>query len=385
MANFVPDDGTGDEKLVVIGEAPGRNENRERKPFVGAAGYRILDWMNRAGLKRADAYWTNVYPFQPLANKIETVPRAELEPWVGKLHERIAVLTDPIIIVPTGNTALRALTGLAYFPWESKKRSKGKGKGTDTIAGIFNHRGSIYSYTDLNGRVIKVIPTIHPAATFRAPVYEKRCILDWRRIAEDLTFRELRLPERRHYVPKTIEELYVSKDELFSNVYGPLVIDGEWLPGGFTLCVGFSVDPAWSITIPTTEQYWGSKVDAWEAWQVIKELCESDIEKCLQHGHSDAYVLKKMHGVTIRNYRWDTLAMHHLLDPNDDHDLAYLASILTRQPYWKDTHKDPEKVKAYASNIEALYHYNGIDCCVERELLDVLYWKLVENGLMEAA
>jgi len=76
--------------------------------------------------------------------------------------------------------------------------------------------------------------------------------------------------------------------------------------------------------------------------------------------------------------------MHHLLDPNDDHDLAYLASIYTREPYWKDTHKDPEKVKMYASNIDALYHYNGIDCCVERELFDILSEKLVEIGLMEA-
>ena len=382
MPNFVPDDGTGNERLVVIGEAPGRNENRERRPFVGAAGYRLLDWMNPAGLKRTDAYWTNVYPYQPLANKIETVHRTTLEPFVSDLHERLARLTDPVVIVPTGNTALRALTTFAYFPWEPKKHGPAKHK--VTVPGIFNHRGSIYSYTDLNGRVIKVIPTIHPAATFRAPKMEKRCILDWRRIAEDLRFRELRLPKRSYIVPKTPDELHGYKMELYRVGISPLVIDAEWLPGGFTLCVGFSSSPHWSVTIPTTEQYWGSKADTYEAWQVVKELCESDIEKCLQHGHSDAYVLKRVHNITIRNYKWDTLAMHHLLDPNDDHDLAYLASVYTREPYWKDTHKDPEKVKAYASNMDALYHYNGIDCCVERELFDVLSEKLAEIGLMEA-
>ena len=383
MANYVPDDGVGNEKLVIIGEAGGRNENRERKPFVGAAGYRLLDWMNPVGLRRTDAYWSNVYPYQPLANKIETVPRATLEPWIAKLHERIAALTDPIVLVPTGNTALRALTGFGYFPWESKRRGEKKHK--MTVPGIMLHRGSIYEYTDLNGRKIKVIPTIHPAATFRMPSYEKRCILDWQRIAGDLQFRELKLPYREHHIPKTVDELHELKRRLLDHDKPILVIDAEWLPGGFCLCVGFSSDPDWSLTIPTTEQYWGSAVDTWEAWQVVKELCESDIEKCLQHGHSDAYVLKRVHNITIRNYRWDTLAMHHLLDPNDDHNLAYLASIYTRQPYWKDTHKDPEKVKAYASNIEALHVYNGIDCCVERELFDVLSEKLVENGLLDVA
>jgi len=237
MPNFVPDDGTGNEQLVVIGEAPGRNENRERRPFVGAAGHRLLDWMNPVGLKRTDAYWTNVYPYQPLANKIETVPRATLSPFIDDLHERLARLTDPIVIVPTGNTALRALTNFAYFPWEPKKRGPAKHK--ITVPGIFNHRGSIYSYTDLSDRVIKVIPTIHPAATFRAPKMEKRCILDWRRIAEDLRFRELRLPKRTYYVPKTMDELHGHKDLLLSKTDAgcwPLVIDAEWLPGGFTLC-----------------------------------------------------------------------------------------------------------------------------------------------------
>src|SRR5258708_27048233 len=146
MANLVRDEGRLDARLVVIGEAPGANESATGRPFVGAAGFKLTEWMRAVGLQRTDAYWTNVYPYQPPGNDITTVPKGELQTWIEALHDRLTHLTDPWVIIPLGNTALAALTG---------KR------------GITKHRGSIYSYEDRRGRTIKVIPTIHPAAFFR--------------------------------------------------------------------------------------------------------------------------------------------------------------------------------------------------------------------------
>ena len=373
VGRVVSDDGTGREPLVIIGEAPGFHEDKEGRPFVGPAGYRIRDWMSAVGLERQDAYWTNVYERRPPGNAIGTIARAEIEASVERLHERLARLVDPIVIVPTGNVALRALTGKGYFPWEGKKRPGGV-----TIPGIMNHRGSVYSYTDLNGRVIKVIPTLHPAMTFRQTTMEKRCRIDWKRIAGDLEFRELRLPVREHVINPTLNDLYWFRDSgQWLTRESVVTIDLEWVPprkdGGRcqVLCVGLAVGPDLSLTVPTTMAYWRSKVDLWEAWCWIKSVVEGPNEKVLQHGHSDAYVLKRLHKITICNRRWDTLAMHHTIDANDDHDLAYLASIYTRQPYWKAEAKDPEEIRKYATNFEALLTYNGIDCCVTHELFGV--------------
>jgi len=54
-----------------------------------------------------------------------------------------------------------------------------------------------------------------------------------------------------------------------------------------------------------------------------------------------------------------------------------------RQQYWKDEAKDPESIAKYANNFEALLTYNGMDCCVTRELFDVYYNRLEEAGKLE--
>ena len=116
------------------------------------------------------------------------------------LHERLAKLSDPWLLVPTGNYALYALTGKGKVKWHTHD-------GKETRAGITDWRGSILEYTDLNGRQIKVVPTIHPAATFRQPDYEGVCIRDWIKIANEGTFKETRLPQRVHATQPTLLEV----------------------------------------------------------------------------------------------------------------------------------------------------------------------------------
>jgi len=94
-------------------------------------------------------------------------------------------------------------------------------------------------------------------------------------------------------------------------------------------------------------------------------------------------VLKRLHNIDINSYEWDLLAMHHCLDANRPHDLAYMASIDTRQQYWKEEAKDPESIAKYASNFAALLTYNGMDCCVTRELFDIYYGQLQSAGKLE--
>lgn len=358
MATLVPDWGSPHSRLVLIGEAPGQHEEAQRRPFVGPSGMLLQRWWADVGLQRSDFMITNVYPYRPPGNDISTVDRRELAGWVDALHDRIADLTDPWVLVPTGNTALEALTG---------KRS------------ITKHRGSVYEYTDRRGRRLKVIPTIHPAATFRQSSWERRCRHDWRRIAADADFRDLRLPLRDHRIRPSTDDVadFVGEVSTRANV---LALDIE-TPGSTIACVGFAFEPHWSLTIPTELSYWGDSATLAWVWDQIKLLCLLPCEKALQNGHFDTYWLAG-HGVRVANWRWDCLAQHHCLDATDAHDLAYMASVDTRQPYWKDEAKAPEEIAKYASHRDALWTYNGIDACVQRELAETYAGRLADRGAL---
>jgi uracil-DNA glycosylase family 4 len=383
VSRLVPDAGSPTARLVLIGEAPGTHENARLLPFVGPSGQRLAEWWRTAGLTRTDFYLTNVYPYQPPKNDLKRVA-AELPHWIEQLHERLAALDDPWVIVPTGNTALRALTGKSS---------------------ITKHRGSVYAYRDRRGREIKVIPTIHPAATFRTPSWQRRCRADWTRIAGDAQFRDLQTPTREHLIAPTFDDCLAFLDDADKRA-AVLAIDIETprevtlVDGGVTktgkvrkpkrvkgqarvTCVGFSFEPHWSLTIPTTLAYWKDADTLAQVWTVIRKLCQLPCEKVLQNGQFDTYYLLLDHGVSLRRYRWDTLGMHHALDATEDHDLAYMASIHTREPYWKDDGKGADgkaDAEPSAEGLAQYWRYNGKDACVTRELADVFHGQLVTAG-----
>lgn len=175
----VPGWGRLDSRLVLIGEAPGPREEAVGEPFVGPSYHaKLRIWWDAVGLKRQDFRIENVCEYRPPGNKADAWDQATWESWMANLHERLAALVDPWLIVPTGNYSLYALTGKGNVHWHKRE-----GKGTRP--GITDWRGSILSYTDQRGRAIKVIPTIHPAATFRTASYEGLCRRDWERIATE--------------------------------------------------------------------------------------------------------------------------------------------------------------------------------------------------------
>ena len=111
---FVLADGTLGAPLMIVGEAPGRDEDREGRPFVGAAG-QLLDRMLAAiGRDRADpdparaVYIANVLPWRPPGNRTPT--DAEVARWTPFLARHVA-LAAPRALLLVGNTPARALLG----------------------------------------------------------------------------------------------------------------------------------------------------------------------------------------------------------------------------------------------------------------------------------
>ena len=101
--NLVPGEGSDSADVMVVGEAPGRNEDEQGRPFCGRAGQLLDELLLAAGLARADVFITNVVKARPPNNRDPT--RAEVEHWMPVLEEQHA-LVSPRLVVPLGRHAL---------------------------------------------------------------------------------------------------------------------------------------------------------------------------------------------------------------------------------------------------------------------------------------
>jgi uracil-DNA glycosylase len=104
VTNFVPGEGSATASVVVVGEAPGANEDREGRPFVGRAGRLLDELLAEAGLERADVFITNVLKARPPGNRDPRPDEvAHHLPW---LHAQLEVIR-PRLLVPVGRHALK--------------------------------------------------------------------------------------------------------------------------------------------------------------------------------------------------------------------------------------------------------------------------------------
>jgi DNA polymerase len=145
--------GAPEARVMIIGEAPGRDEDLEGKPFVGRAG-QLLDKMLAAiGLAEADTHITNIVYWRPPGNRTPTPQEAQVcRPFLERQIELVA----PHVIVLLGGAAAKHILNVAD--------------------GIMRIRGK-WRETEASGRKIKTIATLHPAYLLRTPAAKR---LAWR-------------------------------------------------------------------------------------------------------------------------------------------------------------------------------------------------------------
>ena len=99
----MPGEGPEDAEVMVVGEAPGRFEDEQGRPFVGRAGQLLDEVLAEAGLTRGDVFITNVVKARPPGNRDPKAP--EVAHWLPVLEEELA-LVAPRLVVPLGRHAL---------------------------------------------------------------------------------------------------------------------------------------------------------------------------------------------------------------------------------------------------------------------------------------
>jgi DNA polymerase len=151
-------DGNPQSRIMLVGEAPGADEDRQGKPFVGRAG-QLLDRMLAAiGLDRTQVYIANVVPWRPPGNRTPTPQETAIcLPFV----QRQIALVNPDILVCLGASSAQTLLGLRD--------------------GIMRGRGKWSQFAVEGGPTIRALATLHPAYLLRQPAHKR---LAWRDLLE---------------------------------------------------------------------------------------------------------------------------------------------------------------------------------------------------------
>lgn len=157
-ANLVPGEGAPDADVMLVGEAPGKSEDEQGRPFVGRSGQLLDELLAAAGLDRGDVYITNVVKARPPGNR-DPKP-AEVAHWMPVL-ERQLTLVRPRLVVPLGRHAL------AHFAPGTK---------ISEVHGTRMERGEHALY-----------PMFHPAAALRGRRLRETLFEDARRLPAALS------------------------------------------------------------------------------------------------------------------------------------------------------------------------------------------------------
>lgn len=350
MPNYVPGVGPLNPKIMIIGEGPSRRDSETCEPFSDSSGYMLDEFLRSAGVSRSEVYLTNVVKYQPPFNDFKKLHLigVDLEKSITELWDNEIHRIKPNVIIALGNHALEATTG---------------------YSGILKWRGSI-----LQGKWgYKVIPSIHPSALSGGHdgglsyTYAKIISFDIKRAVEESSSPDIHLPERNLRVMHNSLDVY-----RFFREYDHLdraAVDIESV-NCVPISIGFAFNRHHAISVPLFPRIGSYKLsdmsedESDECWRLIdKELRR--IRVIGQNFKYDEFKLSLIGFQTPRVYS-DTLIKTRVIFPElPSKSLAMMASLWTREPYYKD---DGKEYKFGKSSIDQLLLYNARDCAVTFEV-----------------
>lgn len=177
--DIVPGEGNSQALIMFIGEAAGRNEAIQRRPFVGVAGKLLNKELERNGYKREDVYISNVVKTRPPDNR-DPLPE-EIEAFRPFLDEEIEII-DPKLIVTLG------------------RFSMGKFIPDVKISAIHGRLHKVF----FNGKTRFVLPFYHPAAALRRGIVLDMFVKDFAKIPKILSYVQTKEAEQKEI--ETIQE-----------------------------------------------------------------------------------------------------------------------------------------------------------------------------------
>lgn len=369
-------------RLLVIGEAPGRDEVASGRPFTGPSGQLLDHAAHYAGINPAEIGRTNAVLCRPEANA--TPPGAALAACAKRLAAEINDAA-PAVLVPMGNTALAAVDALSH-------KTAGN-KGT-----ITSRRGRWYDVAHY-----RVLPTFHPAYILRSPQFINQLLLDLQKAGRFFTSggrKPFNTADVR-YIPCNDENEHRVIEYLNRMPAGAVLafdIESDHLQWYSTpaqeaadvLAIGLAWQPNRVVIIPAERLYnrgnfgtplWHAVEDA-----MIRGKLTAHNGKFDQHGVAHFGLYPKL--------TYDTMLAHYALnEEKGTHDLKSLVAdwLDCEDDYerrlitsWFDENKIKKENRRYGLiPRDRLYEYLAIDVAATLELWPRLLTELEAANLVE--
>jgi DNA polymerase-1 len=362
--------GPDDPKIVFIGEAPGRDEDRLGQPFVGAAGH-FLNWgLNEAGIFRHRVWITNVLACRPPNNDFHSPEAKEaLDYCMEGFFDELDFLIERgvKVICKLGGAALDLL-GV---------REK-----------ITEARGSVFMYKN-----VPLIPTFYPSYLNRmnvaqgekgTPAFKHTWVADLKKVKEISETGWEPLEEHFNLNPTLIEiETYVAR-RIAQNSLVAVDVETTSLDPlqAKIVVIGLAHNPTTALSIPLLDknghEYW-SPAESDQVRFVLRDLF-THTRLAFQNAVFDVRHLRANgFDVPTSSIAEDTLLAFHSLSPEFPAKLGFISSIYGKTPYWKtDFVKRDVSILKYDQ--QELRRYNLRDCVVLHQILPGLLSDLKETG-----
>jgi uracil-DNA glycosylase family 4 len=356
---IVPSEGEFGSPIMIIGEAPGEEEEAVGRPFVGSAGKMLDQLLHSADITRSECYITNVIKERPIDNEVwrfikfnsrgQAITTPEYEMYKDQVMQEVRDC-KPVVVVPLGNIPLWTFTGLGSI---TKWR------------GSILQRSMVVNDVELNGVEessfrYKVVPTIHPAAALRQYIYKYFISYDLKRVKEESRSREYSPPYRNIIIGDRLGVIQQFLDRCMdcTQVAFDIEVVNEEVS-----CMSIAQSPQDILVVTLVSK--GANVfdpdQEVEIWKEIARLLENQyVRKIGQNLAFDGTFLLRKYGIRLRSIE-DTMVAMGILAPEFPKGLDFITSIYTREPYYKD---DGKKYWRIGGSEEAFWRYNALDSAV---------------------
>lgn len=296
----------GQYDVMVVGEAPGSNEEKTGELFSGRSGQFLRKTLADVGID--DFFICNAVSCRPPDNR--TPSKKEIKACKKWLDYQFAVV-KPKYVLLLGNIPLLATLGFSGI-----RKARGKPLEKD---------GIIY------------VPTYHPAFILRDPSAEPTFIADIQRFSDIVAFGGIPFEREIDYVTVDTEK---KVEEMIDNLSGTVSCDLEttglypWTPGGNVVSIGLGTTNK-QYLIPVSAEAWSVPWTTKKISEIVERVAEK-LEDCFVVGHNwkfDGLWLRVKFGIEIAA-SFDTMLAHYLVDENDWHSLDHLAQLYFGAKNW---------------------------------------------------
>jgi uracil-DNA glycosylase family 4 len=344
---YVPPEGSKKARVLWVGEAPGKTEEKLGRPFVGASGERVRQTLRWAGIDIEDVRFTNAVKINPGKFPSGAKGAELLKQWAGELDRELKEMRRLKVVVACGGPALRRLTGK-----ENISEWRGSVLRNKDLPDVLTWRG--IKHVTVMPPGVKVIPTLHPAGVMRSKSRDQMTLFrrDVQKVGLALRGK-LSCPDARLFFRPTPHTLKRAAEGAawcyFDTEYNPYTKEIYWVG------VTFNGEDVYGFP--------------WEAEYVaiLQEVLKRRIIKGAHNAPADLQALRRM-GVDVRQPVWDTMVGYYVLHPSKDllYGLSHAASFyVDDMKYWKGMdHLDPR--------------YNGLDVCYGAQCM-LEQWREMES------